>query len=58
MLLLCMSRACIVKISVRRLMFCTHVICAYSATCAEQAIAYATYVSEKWSSYLGTEGTT
>ena len=35
MLLLCTSRACIVNISVRRLMFCTHVICAYSAICAE-----------------------
>ena len=35
MLVLCTLRACIVKISVRRRMFCNHVICVYSATCAE-----------------------
>ena len=35
MLVLCMLRACIVKISVRRRMLCNHMICAYSATCAE-----------------------
>ena len=35
MLGFCRLYACIVKISVSRRMLCTHVICAYSATCPE-----------------------
>ena len=35
MFVLCTLRACIAKIAVRRRMFCTYVICVYSATCAE-----------------------
>ena len=35
MFVLCTSRACIITISVRRRMFCIHVICAVSDTCAE-----------------------
>ena len=49
MLVLCTLRACIVNISVRRRMFCTHVICAYSATCAELGLIVPIYVSAKWS---------
>ena len=44
MFVLCTLRACIVKISVRRRMFCTHVICAYSATCAELWIVVFRYL--------------